>query len=123
MTETTEVLKAAREHTKGPWQITSISQDTGNIGVGCKEQRILIADVTNAASFGDMIAGAMRRGGGSFANADCHTQMANAMLIAAAPDLLYVAELVVSWLDEEEGAHALCDKARAAIRKATGGAA
>lgn len=44
---------------------------------------------------------------------------ANARLIAAAPDLLYVAELVVSWLDEEEGAHALCDKARAAIAKAT----
>lgn len=43
----------------------------------------------------------------------------NALLISAAPDLLRVAELVVSWLDEEEGAHALCDTARAAIAKAT----
>ncbi|WP_430256503.1 hypothetical protein [Neorhizobium sp. DAR64872/K0K18] len=48
---------------------------------------------------------------------------ADKRLIAAAPELLYVAELVVSWLDEDEGAHALCDKARAAIAKATGGAA
>jgi hypothetical protein len=46
---------------------------------------------------------------------------ANARLIAAAPDLLRVAELVVSWLDEEPGAHKLCDAARAAIQKATAG--
>src|SRR5882672_3766026 len=39
-------------------------------------------------------------------------------LAAAAPDLLRVAELLVSWLDEEEGAHKLCDAAIAAIRKA-----
>lgn len=45
---------------------------------------------------------------------------ANARLIAAAPDLLRVAELLVSWLDEEEGAHKLCDAARAAIAKAEG---
>lgn len=47
-------------------------------------------------------------------------QEANARLIAAAPDLLEVAKLLVSWLDEEDGAHKLCDKARAAIRKAEG---
>jgi len=45
---------------------------------------------------------------------------ADARLIAAAPDLLRVAELLVDWLDEEEGAHALCDTARAAIAKARG---
>jgi hypothetical protein len=45
---------------------------------------------------------------------------ANARLIAAAPDLLRVAHLLVSWLDEEEGAHKLCDAARAAIAKAEG---
>lgn len=45
---------------------------------------------------------------------------ADARLIAAAPDLLRVAELLVSWLDEDEGAHKLCDTARAAIAKATG---
>lgn len=42
-----------------------------------------------------------------------------AQMIAAAHDLLRVAELLVDWLDEEEGAHALCDTARAAIAKAT----
>jgi len=47
---------------------------------------------------------------------------ANARLIAAAPDLLRVAELLVSWLDEEPGAHKLCDAARAAVAKATGAA-
>lgn len=51
-------------------------------------------------------------------NARAH-QEANARLIAAAPDLLRVAELLVSWLDEDEGAHKLCDTARAAIAKAT----
>lgn len=47
---------------------------------------------------------------------------ANAALIAAAPDLLRVAELLVDWLDEEEGAHKLCDTARAAIALAKGAA-
>lgn len=44
----------------------------------------------------------------------------DARLIAAAPDLLRVAELVVDWLDEEPGSHKLCDAARAAIAKALG---
>ena len=45
--------------------------------------------------------------------------IADAKLIAAAPNLLRVAELLVDWLDEDEGAHQLCDAARAAISKAT----
>ena len=49
-------------------------------------------------------------------------QEADARLIAAAPELLRVAELVVDWLDEEPGAHKLYDTARAAIAKATGSA-
>jgi hypothetical protein len=46
--------------------------------------------------------------------------VADARLIAAAPELLLVAQLFVSpdW-NEEEGAHALYDIARAAIAKAT----
>lgn len=43
-----------------------------------------------------------------------------AALREAAPDLLRVAELLVDWLNEEEGAHKLCDVAHAAIRKAKG---
>ncbi len=45
---------------------------------------------------------------------------ADKQLIAAAPDLLRVAELLVDWLNEEPGAHKLSDTARAAIAKATG---
>lgn len=73
--------------TPGPWAVSGVAQETGNISVGCPDQRIVIADVTNAASFGDMLSGAMRRGGGGFEQGDCHTQFANARLIAAAPDL------------------------------------
>ena len=83
------------KHTPGPWAITGVSQNTGNISVGSKAQRIVIADVTNAASFGDMLSGAMRRGGGGFAQSDCATQFANADLIAAAPDLLSACQAVV----------------------------
>lgn len=76
-----------RTHTPGPWAVTGISMSTGSISVGQRDQRIVIADVTNAASFGDMLGGAMRRGGGKFDQADCSTQHANARLIAAAPDM------------------------------------
>lgn len=87
------------KHTPGPWKIKSISQETGSIGVGSEAHRILIADVTNAASFGDMLSGAMRRGGGSFSQDDCTTQFANARLIAAAPDLLAMLKVAQLWLE------------------------
>jgi hypothetical protein len=76
------------KHTPGPWEVTSVSQNTGNVSIGHRDLRIVIAEVTNAASFGDMLSGAMARGGGAFAQDDCHTQFANARLIAAAPELL-----------------------------------
>lgn len=75
--------------TTGPWRVTGISQETGNISVGQRDLRIVIADVTNAASFGDMVAGAMARGGGSFRQSDATTQFANAHLISAAPTLFH----------------------------------
>jgi hypothetical protein len=87
------------EHTVGPWEITSISQNTGNIGVGQRDLRILIAEVTNAASFGDMFSGAMKRGGGEFRQDDCHTQFANARLIAAAPDMFEELKRVLETLE------------------------
>lgn len=75
------------KHTPGPWVVTGVSMTTGNVSVGAKDQRIIIADVTNAASFGDMVAGAMKRGSAGFHPSDCDTQFANAQLIATAPDM------------------------------------
>lgn len=45
---------------------------------------------------------------------------ANAHLIAAAPELYEALDLFIDWMNEEEGAHALCDKGRAALAKARG---
>jgi hypothetical protein len=78
-------------HTPGPWEITSISQRSGDIGIGQRDQRVLIAEVTNAVSFGEMVAEAINRGiEGSHVlrSDDATTQWANARLIAAAPDML-----------------------------------
>lgn len=114
--------------TPGPWRVSGVSMQTGNISVSMEEHRIVIAEVTNAASLGDMIAGAMKRGGGSFDQGDCHTQMANARLIAAAPDLLgclkaMVAETVeyatINKLGDPEKQHNI-KWARSIIAKAEG---
>lgn len=84
----------AQEHTAGPWAIGSISIDTGSIGITQPKQRIVIADVHNAASFGDFVTAAMRNPGRFGSNDDAHTQWANARLISAAPDLLAALRLL-----------------------------
>lgn len=114
-------------HTAGPWEVTGISMDTGNISVGQRDLRIVIADVTNAASFGDMIAGAMRRGGGSFSQGDATTQFANARLIAAAPELLVALRRLLSLCEQggdpfDEPGRPTVELARAALSKAQPGA-
>jgi hypothetical protein len=107
------------KHTPGPWEITGISQDTGSISVGQRDLRIVIADVTNAASFGDMIAGAMSRGGGSLRQLDASTQFANAHLIAASPDLLTVARYCLAMV-EDGAVPPDWDWVRGVIARATG---
>lgn len=115
------------KHTPGPWVVTGVSMTTGNVSVGMKEHRIVIAEVTNAASFGDMLAGAMKRGGGGFDQADCHTQYANARLIAAAPEVLEALKGLLSDIEEYQEINKLGGKdnhwqviSRAAIAKAEG---
>lgn len=114
---------SAVEHTPGPWDVMSVSATTGNISVGHRDKRIVIADVTNAASLGDMLFGAMQRGGGGFAPDDCHTQFANARLIAAAPDLLEAlyrlkTEAEIAGLADKAGWDAWISMANEAIAKA-----
>lgn len=110
------------KHTPGPWRISGVSMQTGNVSVSMEEHRIVIAEVTNAASFGDMIAGAMRRGGGSFDQGDCHTQMSNARLIASAPELLAAVRGLLHSLVGDEFADDIpaVVAARTAIAKAEG---
>ena len=76
-----------RRWTPGPWELSGISLNTGSISIRQPDLRIVIADVTNAASFGDFV-GAALRGQKDFGAPDTAiTQHANAHLIAAAPDL------------------------------------
>ena len=116
-------------HTKGPWEVTSISMENGNVNVGSRDLRIVIAQVTNAASFGDMLQGAMNRGGGGFEQDDCHTQYANARLIAAAPDLLEFVQQIFNGIDTsmiaidtpaDETLANILSRGRKALSKATG---
>lgn len=73
-------------HTKGPWSVGGILKDTGDIQICDPTGKLVIGYATNAASFAEMLNGAMRRG--RFDSDDAHTQTANAALIAAAPSLL-----------------------------------
>lgn len=75
------------KHTPGPWSVRGVSQESGSISVGSEALRIVIADVTNAASFGEIVTESLRRGTTLGAAGAAHTQWANAYLIAAAPDL------------------------------------
>jgi hypothetical protein len=105
-------------HTPGPWTTSAVSADDGSIGI--TKDNYYIAQVTNAASFGDYLGAAMR---GRENTADAtRTQWANARLIAAAPDLLAALRPFANYACDVP-----CDcnncAARAAIATATGEAA
>lgn len=87
------------KHTPGPWTADTISMETGDWGVSQRDLRISICHVHNAASFGDFIAGAMKRGGGRFEQCDAVTQIANARLIAAAPDMYDALKLAIGHIE------------------------
>jgi hypothetical protein len=90
------------KHTPGPWVINGVLQNSGSLTIGAPEQRIVVADVHNAASLGDFINAALA-GKGRFGHQDdASTQWANAQLIAAAPDTLAaLVELV--WVIDRAG--------------------
>lgn len=118
--------RVVAKHTPGPWTFDSISMGSGDCGISQRDLKISICHVHNAASFGEFVVGAMKRGGDTFDQRDAHTQRANALLIAAAPDLLAALQRIISDLREQEET-GLCKRMRinqivdidAAIRKAT----
>lgn len=98
------------KHTPGPWDFGNTHHDDQKLilSKGGKGKYICTVQIHQTPR--------------AFGTHEEPEREANARLITAAPELLRVAELLVSWLDEEPGAHKLCDEARAAIAKATGAA-
>lgn len=116
------------KHTPGPWRIGGVLLDNGVLTINAN--RFVIADAHNGVSLGDMLSGAMRRGGGRFDSNDATTQWANARLIAAAPDLLEALECLLPGLildlryadpdDDKEAMQSRITTVTEAIAKATG---
>lgn len=93
-------MSGERKHTKGPWSVGGILQDTGDIQIVDPTGRLVIGYATNAASFGELLTGAMRRG--TFSSDDAGTQQANARLFAAAPTLAGALQELADAVDEEQ---------------------
>lgn len=112
------------KHTPGPWIISGVSINDGSISVSYAEYRIVIAQVTNAASFGDFVSAAIK-GRRDFGAPDtAATQWANARLIASAPDMLAALKEAEGELYQVPPADAEQERVlaivRAAISKAEG---
>lgn len=111
----------SEKFTKGPWAISGVSLNTGSVSIKHAEHRIIIAEVTNAASLGDFVSAAVR-GRLDFGAPDTAvTQWANARLIVAAPELFEALAALVKhdeqfWnenkVPELVAAHAALSKAR-----------
>ena len=106
---------APRQHTPGPWKVG------GKAGLYCDDVQITsdkepVAIAVPRRSYCIM----------SLARRPPEELAANALLIASAPDLLAAAELAVAWAEQVPAPYRdwpHIDSARAAIAKATGGAA
>jgi hypothetical protein len=71
--------------TPGPWVFSGI-RENGDFSISAEKLPVVVCDVHNAASLGDFVSEALKRG--TFGSPDAaHTQTANARLIAAAPEL------------------------------------
>lgn len=110
-----ERMKNAPHHTSGPWMITNAHIENGEwvIGIASEKQDGTLA----------LIIGSKARDGYAQESIDATS---NAMLIAAAPELLEALRRVVSYVSSPVPARAsdgIMDAARAAIAKAKGGAA
>jgi len=98
------------KHTPGPWVIDHETRPV----------EICVVYHTNHPNSFVYIRGAL-----GYWDADKDENMANAKLIAAAPELLEALQLMVGTFLDTEGSHSQCeddatDVARAAIAKATG---
>jgi len=112
-------MSSETKWTPGPWTVSGIMEN-GSLTVSAPKQRIVIADIHNAASFSEMLVGAMRRGGGGFDQSDAHSQFANAHLIAAAPELYRELTAMVEMFHGYQGMEMI--RARAALAAADGSA-
>ena len=88
-------MSEAQKHTPGPWHVAGQGDDKGNLPI--KACAITIAGVNGQGT------------------------LADARLIAAAPDLLAACEAALNMVDGD-GHPPAWDKLRAAIRRAKGGA-
>lgn len=97
------------EFTPGPWAIRTARDGSGDVGITAKGVPNVIAECFAAIRYAS----------------ECATEeaLANARLIAAAPDLLHAVRLCVQRIEKPNlspDANVVLDAARAAIARATG---
>lgn len=89
-------------HTPGPWSFSTSPQPNGCPSVGARG--LLVAVVAHSVNQSDQK----------------ETALANARLIAAAPELLKELTYFLDWIEQGDYEESFLNSARAAIAKATG---
>ena len=141
MNETTQpavagpVEPTVRQHTPGPWDWYMSARGEAMLATPDRGRLYVMQPVRcgmqgGTVRFSKWGGGERGRRGGVMRDAKEHLRDGvlmhpDALLIAAAPDLLAALEAVLAWGTDEnyERAHAACEAARAAIAKAVGSAA